>query len=126
MFSERLLNTGLGATTARLAVLEVIANHGGLTADDIYMMVNKNREVKIGTIYRVLADLEKHQLIKRILFGRNKSIYKLLEQKINCNVMDMQNGKMQPYHNEEVNQLLEQVLLKLEDDFSTIDLILYK
>lgn len=126
MFSERLLNTGLGATTARLAVLEVIANHGGLTADDIYMMVNKNREVKIGTIYRVLADLEKHQLIKRILFGRNKSIYKLLEQKINCNVMDMQNGKMQPYHNEEVNQLLEQVLLKLKDDFSTIDLILYK
>ncbi|MDM1021521.1 transcriptional repressor [Acinetobacter sp. VNK23] len=126
MFSERLLNTGLGATTARLAVLEVIANHGGLTADDIYMMVNKNREVKIGTIYRVLADLEKHQLIKRILFGRNKSIYKLLEQKINCNVMDMQNGKMQPYHNEEINQLLEQVLLKLEDDFSTIDLILYK
>lgn len=126
MFSERLLNTGLGATTARLAVLEVIANHGGLTADDIYMMVNKNREVKIGTIYRVLADLEKHQLIKRILFGRNKSIYKLLEQKINCNVMDMQNGKMQPYHNEEVNQLLDQVLLKLKDDFSTIDLILYK
>lgn len=126
MFSERLLNTGLSATTARVAVLEVIANHGGLTADDIYMMVNKNREVKIGTIYRVLADLEKHQLIKRILFGRNKSIYKLLEQKINCNVMDMQNGKMQPYHNEEVNQLLEQVLLKLEDDFSTIDLILYK
>ena len=126
MFSERLLNTGLSATTARVAVLEVIVNHGGLTADDIYMMVNKNREVKIGTIYRVLADLEKHQLIKRILFGRNKSIYKLLEQKINCNVMDMQNGKMQPYHNEEVNQLLEQVLLKLEDDFSTIDLILYK
>lgn len=126
MFSTILTDTGLTATRARVAVLEAISQHHGLTADDIYIMVNKNKELKIGTIYRVLADLEKHQLIKRILFGRNKSVYKLIEKKINCNIMNVQEGKTYPYENEVINQLLEEILNKLEGDFSTVDLILYK
>jgi Fe2+ or Zn2+ uptake regulation protein len=126
MYSKLLINKGLMPTVARIAVLEVLAQHQGLTADDIYMIANKNGELKIGTIYRVLSDLEKYHLIQRVLFGRNKSLYKLVGNKINCNIRNNINGEVQPYHNPEIDNLLEEVLCKLEGEFSAIDLILYK
>jgi Fe2+ or Zn2+ uptake regulation protein len=73
-----------------------------------------------------LYDLEKYNLIKRILFGRKKSIYKLLNQKINCNVRDISNGDVSPYSKPEINVLLEEILNKIGNEFSTLDLILYK
>lgn len=126
MYSKLLINKGLMPTTARITVLEVLAQHHGLTADDIYMIANKNGELKIGTIYRVLSDLEKQNLIQRVISGRNKSLYKLLGNKINCNIRNTINGEVQPYSNPEIDHLLEEVLRKLDGEFSAIDLILYK
>ncbi|ENU91496.1 Fur family transcriptional regulator [Acinetobacter vivianii] len=126
MYSKLLINKGLTPTVARVSVLEVLAQHNGLTADDIYMIANKQSGLKIGTIYRVLSDLEKHHLIQRILFGRNKSVYKLLKQRINCNVRETINGNMHAYNNPEINTLLEEIMDKLGDEFSTAELILYK
>ncbi|MEG2884019.1 MAG: transcriptional repressor [Acinetobacter sp.] len=94
MYSKWLINKGLTPTAARIVVLEVLAQHSSLTAGDIYIIANKISELKIGTIYRVLSDLEKYSLIKRVLLGQKKSVYKLREQKINCNIRDAKNGEL--------------------------------
>jgi Fe2+ or Zn2+ uptake regulation protein len=59
MISKLLLDKGLYANRARITVLKIIVEHNGLTANSIYVEANKERELKIGTIYRVLYDLEK-------------------------------------------------------------------
>jgi len=90
----------------------------------IYIIANKISELKIGTIYRVLSDLEKYSLIKRVLLGQKKSVYKLREQKINCNIRDSKNGEV--ITDCELNKLLEEILHKLDGKYSAIDVILYK
>lgn len=126
MYSKLLNNKGLTATAARVSVLEVLAQHDGLTADDIYMIANKQNALKIGTIYRVLSDLEKHHLIQRILFGRNKSVYKLLRQRTSCHIRETTNGVITPYDHPEINRYLEEIMAQLGDEFSTAELILHK
>lgn len=126
MYSKWLINKGLTPTAARIVVLEVLAQHSSLTAGDIYMIANKISELKIGTIYRVLSDLEKYSLIKRVLLGQKKSVYKLLEQKINCNIRDVENGEIMTCYDCEVNNLLEDILYKLDGKYFAIDVILYK
>lgn len=126
MYSKWLINKGLTPTAARIVVLEVLAQHSSLTAGDIYIIANKISELKIGTIYRVLSDLEKYSLIKRVLLGQKKSVYKLREQKINCNIRDAKNGEMITDYDCELNKLLEEILHKLDGKYSAIDVILYK
>jgi Fe2+ or Zn2+ uptake regulation protein len=126
MYSKWLINKGLTPTAARIVVLEVLAQHSSLTAGDIYIIANKISELKIGTIYRVLSDLEKYSLIKRVLLGQKKSVYKLREQKINCNIRDAKNGEVITDYDYELNKLLEEILHKLDGKYSAIDVILYK
>ena len=126
MYSKWLINKGLTPTAARIVVLEVLAQHSSLTAGDIYIIANKISELKIGTIYRVLSDLEKYSLIKRVLLGQKKSVYKLREQKINCNIRDAKNREVITDYDYELNKLLEEILHKLDGKYSAIDVILYK
>lgn len=127
-FVEKLLNHGLSATELRVRLLEILAQEfNGLTAEEIYLQVNLDQSSYcLATIYRVLSDLEKKGLLKKIIFARKKAIYKLLEMNCDLNIMQIEAGELVACQNLEMYKELENIISRHKNEYSNIEVILYK
>lgn len=79
---DDLKDSGLKATLPRLKVLEVIRSSASrhLSAEDIYRrLVKQGTEVSLGTVYRVLTQLEAAGLLLRNVFDSGKAIFEINE-----------------------------------------------
>ncbi len=77
-YPELLEKSGLGATSHRLKVLEIIGNNNSpLSAREIYNTLNRTDEINRVTVYRILELLVGNGLIDRISSGERSFRYGL-------------------------------------------------
>jgi Fur family ferric uptake transcriptional regulator len=77
-YPELLEKSGLGATSHRLKVLEIIGNNNSpLSAREIYNTLNRTDEINRVTVYRILERLVESGLIDRISSGGRSFRYGL-------------------------------------------------
>lgn len=125
--ASKLRSNGLTATRTRVVLFHLlIENPQGLTAEDIYVLLAGKEKISIGSIYRILVDLENHGLIKRIFYGKNKSIYKSADQRVGINIFDSKTGLSVLFHDENINKKLEKIFEDLPPDIIGLELTLYK
>lgn len=75
-----LKQAGLKITQQRLKILRIFeeSEQRHLSADDVYKIVQqKEEDVGIATVYRVLAQFESAGLLQRLNLGRDQAIYEL-------------------------------------------------
>ena len=80
MDAEDLKSAGLKVTLPRLKILEILeksSNHH-LTVEDIYRaLIEKNQEINVATIYRVLSQFEESGIVNKLNFENNQAVYEL-------------------------------------------------
>ena len=80
MDAEDLKSAGLKVTLPRLKILEVLeksSNHH-LSVEDIYRtLIEKNKEINVATIYRVLSQFEESGIVNKLNFENNQAVYEL-------------------------------------------------
>lgn len=75
-----LKNTGLKITLPRLKIIEILENNAKhhVSAEDIYQLLIESQDnVSLATVYRVLAQFEKAEIVKKLNFENNQSVYEL-------------------------------------------------
>ena len=79
---ESLHSAGLKVTLPRLKVLEIFRSSTTrhLSADDVFRMLrDQGQDASLGTVYRVLSQLEQVGLILRSAFSEDRAVYELNE-----------------------------------------------
>jgi len=79
-FLQRLRATRLRPTVARIGVLQVIesAQPAGLDADAVFRrLLQRGTPASVGTVYRVIQQLQAHGLLLREWGARRKAVYRL-------------------------------------------------
>lgn len=77
---EDLKQAGLKITQQRLKILRIFeeSEQRHLSADDVYRIVKeKEEDIGIATVYRVLAQFESAGLLQRLNLGREQAVYEL-------------------------------------------------
>ncbi len=80
MDANDLKNTGLKITLPRLKIIEILENNAKhhVSAEDIYQLLIESQDnVSLATVYRVLAQFEKAEIVKKLNFENNQSVYEL-------------------------------------------------
>ena len=126
--SKSLLN-GLPIKKSRIQVFEILnQNPQGLSADSIYAQIKNEHKITLGTIYRILSEFDR-KLVKRVILGKSKSIYKLRKDKMSCNLICLKTGETSSFKHEKVNELLYEVMdiifANTGTDISSVELNLY-
>jgi Fur family ferric uptake transcriptional regulator len=79
---ENLHRVGLRATVPRMRILDIIRSspQRHLSADDIYRrLLDEGADIGVGTVYRVLGQLEQAGVLKRSIFDATRSVFELDE-----------------------------------------------
>lgn len=77
-FSEQLKNKGIKITPHKLAILDVLNRYKHIDAVQISLSLkSESINISTATIYRILASLEKHNIVNKLNFGNEQSIYEL-------------------------------------------------
>lgn len=117
----------LNPTKARIAIFNLLnTSLTRLTADEIYLRINKKVSITIPSVYRILLELENFKLIHRTSYGKEKATYKIINTKISCNKIDLETKKISANTDQEINILLNKIYLLLDDDVVNIELNIYK
>lgn len=76
---ERMRAAGLRATVARIGVLQVMQTSDQcLSVEDVFaQMLSRGTHVSIGTLYRVIYDLESHEILLRERDRNGRSMYRI-------------------------------------------------
>lgn len=80
MDNNDIREAGLKVTLPRLKILEILESNESrhLRAEDVYrILLDKNEEIGLATVYRVLTQFEAAGLVKRQNFEGNTSVFEL-------------------------------------------------
>jgi len=105
--SGDLKNAGLKATLPRLKVLEVFekSKDRHLTAEDVFkLLLDKDEDIGLATVYRVLTQFEQAGLLKRNMFEGGKAIFELDEGEHHDHLVCLQCGKVEEFFDAAIEQ----------------------
>jgi Fur family ferric uptake transcriptional regulator len=78
---QKLQSAGLRPTLARVAILQMLADDRGkaMSAEAVFQqLVGRGTAKSLGTVYRVLQELEQGGLLLREWHGRHRSLYRIM------------------------------------------------
>jgi len=105
--SGDLKNAGLKATLPRLKVLEVFekSKDRHLTAEDVFkLLLDKEEDIGLATVYRVLTQFEQAGLLKRNMFEGGKATFELDEGEHHDHLVCLQCGKVEEFFDAAIEQ----------------------
>jgi Fur family transcriptional regulator, ferric uptake regulator len=108
---QQLRNAGLKPTLPRMDILRAFRadDRAHVTAAELYLEFQRSgNAIGIATVYRVLADLESHGIIKRVQIGNGKARFELANTGRHFHIVDVNGG--------EIVELADQVLLARLDE----------
>ncbi len=103
---------GLKVTLPRLKVLEVLENADPhhLSAEDVYKnLMDTDDSVGLATVYRVLTQFEAAGIVSRHNFDDGHSVYELASEEHHDHMVDVDNGKVIEFVNEQIEKLQHQI-----------------
>lgn len=106
-----LRSKGLKVTAQRVLVCEIL---DGLTnhpdAEEVYQTALSHGErVPLGSIYRILGELEKHGIVRRHEFGGTRSRFELTTAAQHDHLVDTESGRVREFESKSIRDLVQQV-----------------
>src|SRR5690606_34911223 len=97
--NQTLRQAGLKVTLSRVKILEVLMgtepDKRPMTAEDVYKRLLENDEsIGIGTIYRILAQLEEASLVVRHHFTSGQATFELCQGRVHYHMVCEDSGKI--------------------------------
>lgn len=113
---ERLcIEKGLKMTGQRRVIAQIISesvDHPDV--EEIYKRAaNKDKNISIATAYRTVSILEEAGIIEKHDFGYGKARYEGVSEEHHDHLINIKNGTIVEFHNEEIERLQEQIAAKL-------------
>ncbi len=107
VLTGKMKDKGLKVTPQRIAVLEALqASKGHPSAEMIYENVReKNPNIAVATIYKILQTFEKNDIIRRINTGSDIIRYDA-DMHHHHHLYSSESEKVADYHDEQLNRLL--------------------
>lgn len=110
-----LRDVGLKVTQPRLLILGLLENakKRHLSTNDIYIALSENKTpLTLGTIYRVLDQLEKAGLVLCHHFSPENAVYELHDSEHHDHMIDIKSGKVLEFHDEIIEQRQREIAKK--------------
>ena len=128
MDNQELRNAGLKVTLPRVKILQILeakdVKH--LSAEDVYKtLLEKNEDVGLATVYRVLTQFETAGLVVRHNFDNGHSVFEMATEEHHDHMVVMDSGEIIEFHDDEIERL--QKKLVEEHGYELVDhsLVLY-
>ena len=112
MDSQDLKRVGLKVTQPRRLVLETIrtSSERHLSAEDVHRrLLKQGGDVGLGTVYRVLAQLESAGLLSRNVFESGKPLYEIKEGGDHDHLLCLGCGRVDEFRNQAIGALRQDV-----------------
>lgn len=119
---NELKSTGLKTTLPRLKILEIFrkGTQRHMTADDVFRVLMEERsDVGLATVYRVLAQFEKADLLVRSHFESGKAVYELNQGQHHDHLVCLDCGRVEEFFDAEIEQ--RQHVIAKEKGFAIAD-----
>lgn len=105
-----LRDAGLRITHPRTLVLNVLTAAQHISAEDVYKaLLEQGDTISLGTVYRVLADMEQAGLVERQNFQGTHAVYELKKHKHHDHLVCMDCGKVLEF----VDQMIEEKQIEI-------------
>lgn len=94
--------------------------------DQLYIQINMVKSCSLASIYRILSEMRKLGIVRKTEFARQKAIYTMAQQQLNCSVMDVSTSEISPCIDQDILLDFKQLLDKYQNEFTNMDVVLYK
>ena len=104
---DELKSTGLKATLPRLKILEIFqkGTQRHMTAEDVFRVLLEHRsDVGLATVYRVLAQFERAELLVRSHFESGRAVYELNEGHHHDHLVCLDCGRVDEFFDAQIEQ----------------------
>lgn len=125
---QELREAGLKATLPRINILKILetAEQRHLSAEDVYkLLLESGDDVGLATVYRVLTQFESAGLVQRHNFEEGHSVFELDRGEHHDHMVCIETGKVIEFHNEQIEQLQEDIAEAHGYDLTGHSLVLY-
>jgi len=126
--ADSLKQAGLKVTAPRLKILEIFETCGRrhLSADDVYkMIVESGLYVGIATVYRVLTQFEKADILCRHNFDSDHSVFELNKGEHHDHLLCMKCGKVHEFLDDEIERRQLKIAKKNNFEITDHSLVIY-
>ena len=123
-----LKDAGLKITQPRLLILALLeeSNQRHLSTNDIYIALRKNKTpLTLGTIYRVLDQLEKAGLVLCHHFSSDSAVFELCNSEHHDHMVDIKTGKVLEFYDEIIEQRQREIATEYGLELLDHRLIMY-
>lgn len=121
--------TGLKPTLPRIQVLEIFSTspERHLAAEDVYrLLLQRNTDLGLATVYRVLAQFEQTGLLKKSQLNQNKAVYELNDgEEHHGHLVCTATGTVREFHDPLIEERLRATAAQLGFDLSAYMLTAY-
>lgn len=128
MESNDLRKAGLKVTHPRMRILDILehASPRHLTAEDIYkLLIEREEDIGLATVYRVLTQFEAAGLVIKHNFEGGQAVYELDRGHHHDHMVDVESGKVIEFYSEEIERLQREIADKHGYTIQDHSLVLY-
>ncbi|HMU66961.1 MAG TPA: ferric iron uptake transcriptional regulator [Cellvibrionaceae bacterium] len=126
--NQELRKAGLKVTLPRIKILQLLeqAKDRHVSAEDVYKaLLEAGEDVGLATVYRVLTQFEQAGLVERHNFDGGHAVFELDSGEHHDHMVCTQTGKVIEFHNDQIEQLQEQIARELGYELTGHSLVLY-
>lgn len=126
--NAELRKVGLKVTLPRVKILQILENSTArhMSAEDVYKaLIEAGEDVGLATVYRVLTQFETAELVTRHNFDSGHSVFELSRGDHHDHMVNMENGEVIEFTNDEIERLQHEIAEKLGYDLVDHSLVLY-
>lgn len=113
--SHQIRDLGLKVTGPRLKILNLFENNPErhLSAEDVYRLtIEKNMNIGVATVYRVLSQFEEVGILKSHHFDTGKAVFELEKGEHHDHIVCVECGKITEFFDNEIEELQNSVAKK--------------
>ena len=128
MGMQGLRKVGLKATLPRMKILEALqsSKQKHFSAEDVYkMLFERDEEIGLATVYRVLTQFESAGLVLRHNFDGSHSVFELFDESHHDHMIDIENGEVIEFYSEKIEELQKEIAAKHGYEVTDHSLVLY-
>jgi len=121
-------NAGLKVTLPRMKILQLLENSPDrhLRAEDIYkLLLDSGEEIALATVYRVLTQFEKADLVTRHHFEGGHAVFELNDGEHHDHLVDISSGEVVEFFDEIIEQRQAEIAAKYNFTITDHTLVLY-
>lgn len=128
MDDQNIRDAGLKVTTPRVKILEILENSDlrHMSAEDVYKaLLERQEEIGLATIYRVLTQFEAAGLVQRHNFEGGQAVFELDRGRHHDHIVCVDCGHVEEFVDETIEQAQHEAALRKGFQLSDHSLILY-